>query len=178
MRKRRARARRPKALEAPAARSAWRQVDRLQLGLLLGVHPDTVSDYVRAGMPMIKRGGGGRVGAYDSVECLAWWRDRQGKNAKEAAQTRAFTASAELNELKLARERGELFPREQVVLEGQAYTKGWAAKVRALPRRQVQAGIITRELEPQVGLLCREILSEIASWRTAADATAGADGSS
>lgn len=148
---------------------AWRRVNRVQLGELLGVHPDTVTDYVRQGMPMLMAGGAGKEGRYDTVACLAWWRERQGRNKKEAAQARAYEASAELNELKLAQQRGELLPREQVVLEGQHFVKAWSASVRALPRRLEQAGLVRREDLTAVQMMVRELLTDIANWRTMGD---------
>ena len=86
----------------------WSHVDREQLAELMGVHPDTVTDFTRKGLPVITAGGHGQRSVYDAVACLAWWRERQGKNAKDAAHTRALEASAKLNELKYQRERGEL----------------------------------------------------------------------
>lgn len=152
----------------------WRRVNRVQLGELLGVHPDTVTDYVRQGMPMVTAGGAGREGVYDAVACLTWWRSRQGKNATEAAKARALEASAELNELKLQQQRGDLLPRTQVILEGQAYTKAWAAQVRNLAPRLEQAGLIRREDLAGVQALLREVLTEIANWKTPADLAAAA----
>lgn len=151
--------------------STWRIVDRVQLGELLGVHPDTITDYTRKGMPVITLGGHGKAAAYDAVACSAWWRDQQGKNAKDAAQTRAFNATAELNELKLKREQAALVPREDVVRDGQAYTKAWASSVRAIARRARQAGIVpTAKAEAALNALCRQLLIDIASWKTRADA--------
>lgn len=149
---------------------AWRLINREKLASLLGVHPDTVTDFARSGMPVKTLGGAGKEGVYDAVDCLDWWRSRQGKNAKEAAQTRAFSAQADLNELKLARESGELVSRDQVVLEGQSYTKAWVSKLRGLPRLLVKEGIIGRELEARVSLACAALLRDIASWKTTADA--------
>lgn len=149
--------------------TAWRQVNRQQLAELMGVHPDTVTDYARGGMPVIARGGAGREGVYDAVACLDWWRSQQGKNAKEAAQTRAYEATAALNEQRLQERRKELVARDQVVLAGQGYTKAWTAKVRALPRRFIEAGVITRDQEAAAATVCRDVLTEIASWRTMAD---------
>jgi hypothetical protein len=156
---------------APAATvAAWRQVNRVQLSELLGVHPDTVTDYARDGMPVTTRGGQGKEGVYDAVLCLEWWREQQGKNAKEAAQTRAYEATAALNEQRLAERRKELVTREAVLLAGQAYTKAWVAKIRALPRRLVESGLIGREQEPQAATLLRDVLTDIAGWKTVADA--------
>lgn len=155
-----------------AANVSWQHVNRIQLGLLLGVHPDTVTDYIRQGMPVVTAGGRGKESVYDAIACLDWWRQRQGKNAKEAAQTRSYDASAKLNELKLQRERGELYSRDELILDGQAYTKGWTSKVRALPRQLRQAGVLTTaEQEAHAAAICRQILADIAGWKTRADTT-------
>ena len=148
---------------------SWQHVDRLQLAELLGVHPDTVSDYTRAGMPVVTRGGAGRRSAYDAVECLGWWRSQQGKNAKEAAQTRLYETQTQLNEMKLKVQEGELLPREDVVHAGQSYTKAWTAKIRALPRRMVQSGLVPKGRETAVAALLRELLAEISEWETVPD---------
>ncbi len=153
-----------------AAAVSWRVVDRLQLAELLGVHPDTVSHYTRAGMPVVTRGGGaGRRSAYDAVECLGWWRSQQGKNAKEAAQTRLYETQTQLNEMKLKVQKGELLPREDVVHAGQSYTKAWTAKIRALPRRIVQSGLVPKGSEAAVAAMLRELLAEISEWETVPD---------
>lgn len=65
---------------------------------------------------------------------------------------------------------GELVSRDQVVLEGQSYTKAWVSKLRGLPRLLVKEGIIGRELEARVSLACAALLRDIASWKTTADA--------
>lgn len=149
---------------------AWRQVNRVQLGELLGVHPDTITDYARQGMPVVTAGGRGRESAYDAVDCLAWWRERQGKNAKEAAQTKLYENNAVLAEIKIAREEGALLPRDEVVEDGQSVIKGWTAQVRALPRRARHGGIIsTPQQEAELSALCRNILTEISGWTTVAD---------
>jgi hypothetical protein len=157
---------RPRKAQPPADPSAWRRVGRLQLAELIGVHPDTVSDYTRGGMPTITRGGAGQESVYDAVESLAWWRAQQGHNAKEAAQTRAYEAAAKMNEQRLMERRSELVSRDAVLLAGASYTKAWSAKVRSLPRRFIETGLITRAQEGIVSTLCREILTEISSWKT------------
>jgi phage terminase Nu1 subunit (DNA packaging protein) len=43
--------------DAVTAIPRWRRVTREQIALLLDIHPDTVSEYVRRGMPMLERGG-------------------------------------------------------------------------------------------------------------------------
>lgn len=159
-----------KVTEETAAVPRWRILDRVQLAEALGVHPDTISDYARKGMPVITMGGHGKAAAYDLVACGAWWRDQQGKNAKEAAQTEAFKSTAALNNLKLQREMATLVSRDEVIRDGQAYTKAWANAVRAIARRARQAGIVaTAKTEAALDDLCRQILTDIASWKTRAD---------
>lgn len=156
------------APQTPPDPMAWRRVGRLQLAELIGVHADTVTDYARAGMPTVTRGGAGKEGVYDAVDCLAWWRLRQGPDAKEAAQARQATSRAVLNEIEIERARGALVPMEDVILAGQHFVKAWTAKVRGLPRQLVQAGLLPRSVEGQVADLLRHLLEEIASWQTVA----------
>lgn len=152
----------------------WRIVNRQQLATLMGVHPDTVTHNAKEGMPVLEVGGRGKESQYNAVECLDWQRQRAGKNAKEAAQTRALTRSAELNELKLAQQRGELVPVDDVVREGQAFVLAWRAKVLTLARRMVQASAIPRESEAAATQVCLELLEDISSWKTMADSAAAA----
>lgn len=154
---------------------AWRVIDRDQLAELLGVHPDSISDFTREGMPVETRGGRGAKSVYDAVRCLAWWRRNKTElSAKDAAQARALAATAEVNELRAAEKKGELISREEVVREGQAYTKAWATKVQGLARQLLLAGIITRDQEAKITAACRDLLTDIASWQTVADTTAAA----
>lgn len=148
----------------PADPDAWKRVGRQQLAELLGAHPDTVSDHTRAGMPVIQRGAPGKEAIYDAVECLAWVRERQGKNAKEAAQARQADTRARLNELEILKKQGELISAEEVVLTGQAYTRALTAKLRNLPKQLEQAGYITAEHRPALEAQIRLLLVEISSW--------------
>jgi phage terminase Nu1 subunit (DNA packaging protein) len=143
----------------------WHHVGRQQLAQLMGVHPDSVTDFTRGGMPVITRGGHGKESSYDAIACLAWWRAQQGQNAKEAAQARAANASAELNELKLKEKAGELWPKSAIAVAGQAVVKQVATTLRALPRRMTQAGLIQREQEAEVTTLLTDVLRTLMTWR-------------
>lgn len=156
----------------------WRSVNRVQLAALMGVHEDTITDYARQGMPVTTRGGRGRESDYDSVECLAWLREREGKNAKERAQTRLFEANAQTAELKLQVAQSELISGEEAVRACQALGKGTSAKVLLIPTRAYHLGIIDREQAARIRVLCREILTDIASWKTVADAMTAATAAS
>ena len=146
----------------------WSHVDREQLAELMGVHPDTVTDFTRKGLPVITAGGHGQRSVYDAVACLAWWRERQGKNAKDAAHTRALEASAKLNELKYQRERGELVSIADVRRDAQTFVRGWVSELLAIPRRAVQTGVIPREQESPLMRLVRDLIAEVNTWTPAA----------
>lgn len=168
------------AKKTPPVRAAgrtgvWRLVNRVQLAALMGVHPDTVTDYARDGMPVKTAGGRGRESVYDGVECLDWWRQQQGRNAKEAAQTRLYQANAQKAEQQLQETRGELVPIGEVTLAGQSFVKGWTAKFLSMPVRMHHAGVITRDQIGGVAAFCKEILSDISSWKSVADAMAVED---
>lgn len=145
-------------------------MNRVQMAALLGVSEDTVTDYARQGMPVETRGGAGKRGEYDAVACLDWWREHRGRNAKEAAQTRLFQANADTAELKLKVARGELVAVEDVARSGQAHVKAWSAKLLLLPTRLRHLGVITREQEAAIRQACRDILTDISTWKTVADA--------
>lgn len=140
------------------------------MGQLMGVHPDTITDNARLGMPVLERGGAGKEGSYDAVACLAWWRDRQGKNALQNAQTKLYEANAEKAQTQLQLARGELVSRQEVILAGQAFVKAWTSKLLSMPPRLRNMGAITREQEGGVAAFVREILTEISTWKTVGDA--------
>lgn len=164
-----------KATRAAGETGEWRSVNRVQLGVLMGVHPDTITDYARSGMPVLRAGGRGKESAYDAVECLEWWRERQGKNAKEEAQTRLYDANAKKAVVDLKKKTGELVERQQFVREGRAFADGLRAQMRSLPKRAAQAGVITPEQVRPLDGLCREMADSISKWKTLEDAETAAE---
>ena len=145
-------------------------VNRVQLAELMGVHPDTITDNTRLGMPVVTVGGHGKESEYDAVACLAWFREREGKNALRNAQTKLFEANAEKAQTQLQQARGALVSRQEVILAGQAFVKAWSSKLLSLPPRLRNHGAISRDQEAGVAGLVREILTEISSWKTVGDA--------
>jgi hypothetical protein len=113
------------------------------------------------------RGGEGKPSLFDAFEIARAYiaylkRDRPGSKDREARARRDETL-ADLNVLRLQQQRGELVPVRDVVREGQAYTKAWAAKVLALPARAERLGILNGN-KARLDALCREVLDEIARW--------------
>lgn len=159
---------------APKPNEGW--LTRQQLTDLFDVDPATITRYERNGMPVAKKAPRGQHSLFDPEVCRKWKDDvdamkllaTSGLNL-DAERARLTRAQAEKVERENLRRQGELIEREEVSRAGQAYTAAWSAKVRTIPRRMTVAGLITREQEPQVALICREILIEIAGWKTLAD---------
>ena len=157
-------------LEGVLEQSGRIVVGRQLLAMAMGVHVDTLSHWAGEGMPVLVYGGHGKKSYYDLIECLAYQRSKLGKNAKDNAQTRYFTAQAEQSELKLKKERGLLVDRDAVARDGRSFAKGLQTKIRALPRRLVQVGVLARDQEVAASDLVRELLMEISAWKTGQDA--------
>lgn len=155
---------------APPPLTTWRTVNRVQLAELMGVHPDTVTDNTKLGMPVVTVGGRGKESEYDAVACLAWQRAREGRDALKNAQTSLYKANTQKAELDLDLKRGLLVKRDEVILAGQAFVKAWSAKLLTMPPRLRNIGAITREQEAGVAAFVREMLTEISTWKTVGDA--------
>lgn len=139
----------------------------------------TVQTMIRDGLPTLgKRGREHRVDVGPAVQ----WVIQQIKARIEdeldsalgnpelvQARTRKVKTETQALELKLARQRGELVSRDQVILEGQTIVKGWRAKILALPRQLVLHGVIGPETESAVAQQLRDLLTEISRWKTVAD---------
>lgn len=136
---------------------------------LLGCYRDRLTKWKPEGLPVLHAGnradGGDR---YDAVAVLDWYRVHKlhalDAQAERAGRDRSFR---ELNEMRLARERGRLIPREQAESEGKSYSIAVKRHILALARRLVQKGIIPREREAEVLAECRAALMEMARWTLA-----------
>ncbi len=96
-------------------------VSRQQLASILGVHPDRISEYTAAGLPVLHRGGVGggleRRSQYDAVACAQWVRaHRPGTFDAQKEKARRDRSTAELNELRLAERKKELVSAKDVEL--------------------------------------------------------------
>lgn len=151
-------------------------VGRAEVAKVFGVAPGRINKWVSDGCPAARRGRRGLAARYDIAAIRTWLEAREARAATQGLSLeheRTLLARAQRLKVEIdnAVRRCELLSRDQVVFEGIAYTKAWASHVRALPRRARQAGIVTTP-EAEAGLvdLCRSILADIASWKTAADA--------
>jgi phage terminase Nu1 subunit (DNA packaging protein) len=64
---------------------------------------------------------------------------------------------------------GELVERAHVIAAGQTFGRALAAKIRALPHRAGQIGLVDRDGVAALADLCRDLLDEISSWKTLDD---------
>jgi phage terminase Nu1 subunit (DNA packaging protein) len=149
-------------------------VDRPQIATLLGVAPNSVPRLISEGLPVHLAGGGrGKRSQFDVARCLEWWRERQAADAGAGSDGRAreayLRALTRRVEQDLHVKSGELVPLADVIFEGQNYTRAWTAKVRALPRRLVQAGALAADRERDAARVCRELLEDISRWKTVGD---------
>lgn len=120
----------------------------------------------------VTAGSGRRHSVYDAPAIIAAYMARERRQltgSNLSPRDRRDRSQAELNELRLARERGEVLPREDVVKKGQAYIKATMAKLRAIPSRLIRAGAITPTVEPVVAELIREAQEEMARWQNELD---------
>lgn len=109
-------------------------------------------------------GKGSAPGWYDLEQVVPKYLAHLAARKAESPRDRKDRSQAELNELKLARERKLLLPREEVVREGQAYVLAVKAKLRALPSRLIRAGVMPSAAEPVAAEILREALDEMARW--------------
>lgn len=143
------------------------------LAKLLGTHEDTISVFARAGMPVWQPGSPGVAGRYDAVACAAWWRIRR-PGTLDAEKARHLKSQADQGELRLAERKGQLVLRDQVVREGTSVVRAIRAALLALPRRELQLGIIDPGQEAEVRKLVYEVLEELQSWLPEAASGEGA----
>jgi phage terminase Nu1 subunit (DNA packaging protein) len=109
----------------------------------------------------------GKAGTYDLAVVVQAYIRRQAEEKPESPRDARDRSQAELNRLRLAKERRALLPREAVVSEGQAYVAAATAKLRSIPARAAQAGIVGEDKRGALEDLVEETLGELARWATA-----------
>ena len=128
-------------------------VSRAQLAAFFGVAPNTISKWKKEGMDAeVSRG------RYDLKQAFDWWMtnrvapDEDAKAKKDRWEAELKEAKAQLERLKLEREKGELLPRADIA-------QLWAARV-----HEVKTGLLSlmRKLPPRLeGLSKREMAAVI-----------------
>jgi phage terminase Nu1 subunit (DNA packaging protein) len=155
---------------------------RHELAAQFAVTPMTITRWQADGMPVARKRPRGQATLFDPVAVEKWRAEVEAQKqagpvvegdalSLEVERAKYTRRQREKVELELAVRRGDLVLRDQVVREGLAFVKGWTAKVRSLPRRARLAGIIAADQVQAMEALCRDLLVEIARWKTVADAT-------
>ena len=136
---------------------------------LLGVSDRTFARLESEGViRALAAGKGRRQSVYDAPRLVSAYlghMERKLRASNESPRDRRDRSQAELYELRLARERRGLLPRDQVVLAGQAFVKAVVAKLRALPSTLLRAGAIQAPAVAAVEQVIREAQEEMARWR-------------
>ncbi len=138
---------------------------------LLGISDRTFARLESEGViSPLQKGTGRRCSVYDGAAIVAAFlarQERQIRDSNESPRDRKDRVQADLFQVRLDRERRLLLPRDQVVAEGQAYITAVTAKLRSIPPRMVQAGLVDAALAPSVDEIVEEAISEMAGWSTA-----------
>lgn len=99
------------------------QVNRNELAGLLGVSLNTITAWIREGLPVKTKGRRGVPWEFDLADCIEWVRDRdiakatgdtEGSTLAEA-ELRETRAKAALREIELAEKRGQVVPVEDSI---------------------------------------------------------------
>jgi phage terminase Nu1 subunit (DNA packaging protein) len=99
-------------------------VNRAELAGFLAVSPMQIDTMVRAGCPIISRGGSGKPSQFNTADVVKWLRDREAasvraevdpaKGQTEESKRRFTAAAAELKEIQLAEKRKLMISIEDV----------------------------------------------------------------
>jgi phage terminase Nu1 subunit (DNA packaging protein) len=156
------------AAPVPAATGNPVIVDRQQLAQILGVHPDRLSEYTHAGMPVLHRGGLGgdahsRRNRYDAIASSQWVR-RYRPGMVDSQQERALLDKRRREEIELRmKERSrELVSRlaveemlSRLIVEARTAFSGLHARIAS--RHQLDRRIVL-DIESDV----RQVLDDLA----------------
>lgn len=124
-------------------------VNRQEIGEIMDVSQQTISDWLAKGMPVLDRGAAFTDGAYDTGAVIRWRIDQElARASRETPRDRLDRATAELREMDLAKRRGEL-------VEVDAMIKVWTSIVVAARLR-----ILALATAPDVPEAYRQTLSE------------------
>jgi phage terminase Nu1 subunit (DNA packaging protein) len=155
------------------------RLERPQVAELLRANFSTIGKWEREGLPIAEPGARGKATQYDAAAVVAWYVQRQvervsgngsGRLSADDARARKDMTQAELNEQKLALQRGEALPRAVYDHELAQVLMPFRARVLAAPRAWALAltqlapegpGAVEAELTRRV----RELLTDLSTLR-------------
>jgi len=117
-------------------------VSRNRIAEICGVSAPTVDHWVITGAPFVTRGGRGKPWAFNTSDVIAWRVEKAAQEASGASpaderelKLRRLKAQTELDELELAKARGEVAPLEQFTRAMEMAFAEVRAGMRAVPTR-------------------------------------------
>jgi phage terminase Nu1 subunit (DNA packaging protein) len=153
-------------------------VNRHQLAAILGVHPDRISEYGQAGLPVLHRGGVGgseesRRSQYDAILCCQWVRrHRPGGVDAQDARARLDVKRREEIELRMQVKRREVIAVDDVDRRWSAIVIEVRNTLLAVPARlKARRPELTALDILAVDALIREALEGLADRRGASNTT-------
>lgn len=141
---------------------------------LFKVTVQTVNQWIRDGLPTVKRGrkGGGKTSLIDVREAIAWYVDF---DPLDAAKTRLATEQADKQALDNAVRRGELAEISIIRSEWQALIGEIRAQLLAIPTKEApQLDGNVNQRKERLERAIREVLSRLATYQPGGAAGAGA----
>jgi phage terminase Nu1 subunit (DNA packaging protein) len=132
---------------------------------LVGVHYNTVVDYIRKGLPSRRVGQRTLIGVAAGFQWLIAKKNEDIRLAREqsdpdVARTAKVTAEAKLKELDLAERQGSLVSVERVAEEWAQSGSAIREAVLAIAAVAVQAGLIPAAKEAELDAMCRTALKQ------------------
>lgn len=134
-------------------------VNRQEIGEIMDVSQQTISDWLAKGMPVIDRGAAFNDAAYDTGAVVRWYVEWKIAGVKgESQKERLDRVTADLRELDLQKRRGEL-------LELEAVVPAWKGLVNTTRRRLLaiaSAPEIPEAVRPALATLLADALRDLA----------------
>lgn len=85
-------------------------VNKKELAQIVGITERTLTEYQKAGMPMVSDGGRGSANQYDTGEVIKWLVERAINGKQESARERLDRIRADREEINFAKDIEELVP--------------------------------------------------------------------
>lgn len=89
------------------------EVNKVELSEILGVDERTLTNWQKAGMPIVARGGRGKSNLYDTRQVVAWLLAREKGDGKESPKDRLDRLRGDYEEIRIAKELALLAPPQE-----------------------------------------------------------------
>lgn len=150
--------------------------NKRELANILGVTEETLTQWQKQGMPIVKAGKGRGGSVYDTVAVLAWKSARDQSDQPitdfETERTRKVKLEADKLALEVAEKRGDLIPAEQVESAVADMVAAFRARILSIPSKlagPIAATIDTRETEALLTDAIHEALHELSDYAPSAE---------